>query len=257
MQTGELTPTQQNLTNLLAQILTPTPVQLTSRFHLVPLVMALNLCLPPPNRFDIGRQACAGEFLDLLLSNLQLRPYMSRFEEVGLCPICNLSQISAIPNTTTPFLLLIPIHGQLQGHVELSTEVITLLNQPLNSVTCQNSSCAAYMSRIPGNIRCTLQSLTIYWVGRNLGGIKCLRPVEDPVQSGSWISQECVVVLAHTGRSHRGGHWFTFIKEHGVWWRSDTSLPNTIIQNPFNTQLDPVNPPSTNDFTLDIFFFKM
>lgn len=95
------TPHEMNLSNLLTHILNgtaPSP-------DLVPLVMALNLCLPPQNFFTIGRMECAAEFLASLFSSISLGPHFSTFESQAICPVCSAVAISNLPNSISNLLL--------------------------------------------------------------------------------------------------------------------------------------------------------
>ena len=121
-----LTPQEQNLSNLLGTILRSATMQ---QFDLVNLVMALNMCLPPDNMLSIGRQECAGEFLQLLLKSLNLPSFFSTFQEQNRCPTCNTTHISNFPPTNiTPFVLVIPVpQGQ---EVNLNTLANSVINRP-------------------------------------------------------------------------------------------------------------------------------
>ena len=97
------------------------------------------------------------------------------------------------------------------------------LNQPHTSNVCQTVDCALRLSPLAGRVQCTEQALKIFWIGRNLTarGGKCLQQIVEPRAHVLWRGRECVVVLAHSGRNVRTGHWFTFLKENGVWWTPD------------------------------------
>ena len=88
---------------------------------------------------------------------------------------------------------------------------------------CQTVDCALRLSPLAGRVQCTEQALKIFWIGRNLTarGGKCLQQIVEPRAHVLWRGTECVVVLAHSGRNVRTGHWFTFLKENGVWWTPD------------------------------------
>ena len=250
-------PVQDNLSNMLQPILNLTPN--SQRFDIVNLINALNLCLPAPNMFKIGRQECAGEFLDALLENVNLSSHISRFEEFATCPLCNGPQIVGMPTTRSPYILLFPLDESAAGPAEVFTQVTRLFNQPHTSNVCQTVDCALCLSPlVAGRVQCTEQALKIFWIGRNLTarGGKCLQQIVEPRAHVLWRGRECVVVLAHSGRNVRTGHWFTFLKENGVWWRSDTSFPGPRLENPFQTQLVPSNPPASQNFTIDILIFK-
>ena len=244
------TPFEDNLTNLMRQILTVNP-STSPPFDLVPAVNALNFCLPPQNMFQIGQQECAGEYLDSLLASLNVGPYISSFEESGTCLICNTPQYSAF-NTRSQFLMLLEIDQNSLNAVDLFTEINTVLQTPFFSLTCQNAQCSAFQTRIGTRVQCSEQRLSIYWVGQ-----KCLRQVSKPPANTSlWSGKQCVVVIPYTGRSARTGHWFTFLKVGGIWWRSDTSLPRPVRQNPFTDQLLATNQVSASEFTVDLVFMK-
>ena len=248
---------EDNLTNMLRPILTMNPTTFTP-FDLIPVVNALNICLPQQNMFNVGNQQCAGEFLDSLLSSLTLGPYISSFEEIGICPLCNTPQLSTF-NTNSQFLLLLPLAQHVAQPVDLFTEVGQVLTGQFFSLTCLNVGCAGFQSRIHTQVQCTERTLTIFWTGRNTAGngAKSLRQVaEPPANTSLWRGKDCVAVIAHSGRSAVGGHWFTFLKIGGAWWRSDTSLPRPLMQNPFNDQLLESNQSSSSDFTVDIMFFQ-
>ena len=53
----------------------------------------------------------------------------------------------------------------------------------------------------------------------------------------------------------RAGHWVAFLRQNGVWWRVDSNHRGPILENPFDTQLDPSQATRANDFTIDILFF--
>ena len=255
LQPGQ-TPQEENLKNLLMAIFTP--IRATNTFDLIPVVMTLNLCLPPQEMFQIGRQGCAGEFLDLLLLSLNIDPYISSFIEVGICPVCHTPQTSSF-NTRSQYLLLLPQPDTPSQPVDLHTEVTSVLQAQYLTLTCQTTDCTRLNCRIGTRVHCTEQQVTIYWVGRNLtgSGVKCLVQVLEPAPSRDrWNGKECVAIIAHTGRSSAGGHWFTFLKSNGVWWRVDTNYHRIFRQDPFRSQLLSTNQPVGSDFTLDIFFFK-
>ena len=98
------TPVEMNLTNHLRTILNGS----RSSPDLVPLVMALNMCLPPQSQFVVGRQQCAGEFLSCLFSSLTLRQHFSTFEDQAICPVCSVIYTANLPHAITPHVLLIP-----------------------------------------------------------------------------------------------------------------------------------------------------
>ena len=253
-----LTALNDNLTNLVRPILTMIPVETSPPFDLIPVVMSLNLCLPAPDMFQIGTQECAGEFLDSLLLNLNMNPCISSFQEVGICPLCNFPQTSNF-NTRSQLLLLIPQSQLSLTPVDIYTEVRRILQGQFFSLTCQTSHCPGFNTRIATQLQCTEQALSIYWIGRNVAGngIKCLSKVSEPSSNTNlWRGKECVAIIAHTGRSSDRGHWFTFVRLMGIWWRSDTSLNGLYRQDPFQAQLLSTNQSSSTDFTLDIFFFK-
>lgn len=253
-----LTALEDNLTNMIRPILSMNPIATTPSFDLTALVILLKLCLPAQNMFRVGRQECAGEFLESLLLSLNLNPYISSFIEIGICPHCNMPQTSTF-NTRSQFLLLLPLDQHSPNQVDLHTEVNRVLQGQFFSLTCQTLGCVGYLTRMTTHVRCTEQELSIYWIGRNLSGTgqKCLRQITEPAaDTNLWRGKECLVAIAHTGRSSRAGHWFTFLKLGGVWWRSDTSLIGLLRQNPFHSQLLSSNQPSAADFTLDILFFK-
>ena len=127
------TPVEMNLTNLLLPILTRS----SPHTDLVPLVMALNMCLPPQNMFNIGQQQCAGEFLSSLFASLTIRPHFSTFLAEAVCPVCNSSQTSNLPNSITPFLLVIPLLSA-PAPANLLQLVRGALAQQGNFLACQN-----------------------------------------------------------------------------------------------------------------------
>ena len=249
-------PVQDNLTNLLRILLNSTPN--SPRFDLVQLINALNLCLPAQNMFSIGQQECAGEFLDALLENVNVSSYISSFEEFAVCPVCSFPQVTGLPTTRSPYMLLLPIDETSAGPADVATMVTRLMNQSHGSTVCQTVGCPAQLSPLVGVVQCREQALKIFWIGRNLtgGGVKCLQQMVEPGANALWRGRICVAAVAHSGRSDRGGHWFTFLKESGVWWRTDTSFPAPRQENPFLTQLVPTNPPTYQDFTIDILIFR-
>ena len=130
-----------------------------------------------------------------------------------------------------------------------------MLNTPDFS-SCQNPSCAAYLSPIPSHTVFTELATSIYWLSRNMlegGGLsKSLTPVQDP-DSSHWNGKRCLAVLAHAGRNASRGHWLAFLRHGSVWWRVDSSQAGPIPENPFVTQITPNNP---NGFTIDVLFFQ-
>ena len=84
--------------------------------------------------------------------------------------------------------------------------------------------------------------------------MKSLTQVQDPDQS-DWNGKQCAAVLAHEGRQPRAGHWVAFLRQNGIWWRVDSNHRGPILENPFDTQLDPSQATRANDFTIDILFF--
>ena len=231
------------------------------RFDLLPLINALNLCLPAPNMFTIGRQECAGEFLDALFENINLTSHISSFQEIAICPDCNVPQTAALPTTRSPLMLLLPLNDSSHAPAVLAPLIRREMSQPtlpLNSTACPTSGCPNFMFPLQGAIQCREKPLLIYWLGRNLtnGQVKCLQQVTEPGQDTLWGNRSCGVVLAHCGRRAYHGHWVCFVKQRGVWWRSDTSLPGPRQENPFLTQLVATNPPRADDFTIDVLFFN-
>ena len=143
------------------------------------------------------------------------------------------------------------------GPVDVPAMVGRTLNQQDRSTVCQTVDCIGHRAPLLGRIRCTEKAVKIFWLDRTTGtGQKCLQQVDEPGDSELWVGRECVIVLAHSGRSDRAGHWFTFIKANDIWWRSDTSLPGLRQENPFLSQLLPSSPPSSSDYTINIIMFK-
>lgn len=244
-------PMEMNLTNLLTQVLSGT----SPNSDLVPLVMAVNMCLPTQHMFTLGQQQCAGEFLSSLLNSLQLRPFFSTFLEEAICPLCRTTQSSNLPNSTTPFLLVIPVLIS-SVPVNLAALVTGALSQQGNFLSCQNVACLANLTQIPSTTQATEHAVTVYWLGRNIsqGGVplKSLTAMQEP-DPNNWNGRQCTAVLAHEGRMPGGGHWIAFIRENGVWWRVDSSHRSPSIENPFLNQM---NPGSTIGYTIDILFFS-
>ena len=247
------TPVEMNLTNLLLPILNGT----TPHTDLVPLVMALNMCLPPQNMFNVGQQQCAGEFLSRMHSSLNIRPHFSTFLAEATCPICNSSQTSNLPTSTTPFLLVIPLPST-PVPADLLQLVTGTLAQQGNFMACQNVSCPAQMTPVPCRTLFSEQAVSIYWLGRNIsqGGvaIKSLTPVQDPGQ-GNWNGMQCTGVLAHAGQVPGGGHWIAFVRHNTNWWRVDSSHAAPSLEDPFLHQMTDSNN-LRGGYTIDIVFFS-
>ena len=245
-----LSPLEMNLTNLLASFLDGT----SPHVDLIPLVMAVNLCLPAQNQFTIGRQQCAGEFLSSLLGSLQLRPHFSTFQEEALCVVCGTTQTTNLPNSTNPFLLVLPV---LQSSAALDVQnLVTGALSQQGFGACQNIACPAHLSPAPSSIQFTEQAVTVYWLGRNLSQsgvrLKSLTAIQDPDNS-TWNGRQCTAVLAHEGRLPEGGHWIAFLRENGVWWRVDSNHSGPRRENPFANQM---RYGSTVGYTIDIVFFS-
>ena len=165
-----------------------------------------------------------------------------------------------MPNTKSTHLLLLPLDDDNRsGPADVPNIVGGLLSQshlPMFSY-CQSVGCVGNSVPLFGRIRCTERAVKIFWFGRTTGtGFKRLQQISEPPDDALWAGMSCCAVLAHSGRSDRTGHWFTFIKKNGVWWRSDTSLISLRQENPVLTQLLASNPPSSSDFTLGILMFK-
>ena len=246
------TPVQMNLTNLLNPILNASPA--SPQMDLVNLVMAVNMCLPPQNMFNVGQQQCAGEFLGSLLDSLTLRPHFSTFQEQAVCPVCRNTERSNLPNSVTPLLLVIPL---LDSPVpaDLSSLVRRILTQQGNFLSCQTANCPARLAPIPSNVQYTDQAVSVYWLSRNIsqGGVqlKSLTQVQDPDQT-IMNGKQCTALLAHVGRMPGGGHWIAFLRASGVWWRVDSNQAGPTVENPFASQMDTNNP---SGYTIDILFF--
>ena len=61
----------------------------TPPFDVVDLVRAVNDCLPPANRFPVGAQNCAIEFIKQILAHLDLQPrFLTTFLAFGSCHVC-------------------------------------------------------------------------------------------------------------------------------------------------------------------------
>lgn len=248
---SNLSPLQLNLLNTLVPILSIRPTQNTPRSNLTHLVNSLNLCLPPENMFAIGRQQCAGEFLDQLLANLTNTRFISVFKETALCPFCGTSQTANLPTTQCDSIFLLALRHNNQP-IDLSTAVAENMNELQMNLSCQTSNCVGYLGQLPSQIECSQEQVTIYWIGRNIDAEKCLTPISLPSASHLWPGKECVMVLAHCGRRLATGHWILFQYDGANWWRVDTALAAPVIENPFDNQLKQ----GQGNYTIDIFFFK-
>ena len=246
------TPLQMNLTNLLSPILNISAA--SPQTDLVNLVMALNMCLPPQSQFHVGQQQCAGEFLGSLLDSLTLQPHFSTFQVQAVCHVCRNTESSNLANSVTPLLLIIPILNS-PVPADLSHLVTRILTQQGNFLSCQTVNCPARLAPIPTNVIFTDQTVSVYWLSRNIsqGGrqIKSLTQVQDPGQT-NWNGKQCTALLAHEGRVPGGGHWVAFLKASGVWWRVDSNRAGPNLENPFISQMNPNNP---YGYTIDILFF--
>ena len=219
----------------------------TPRSDVVQIVAALNMCLPFPNQFQIGRQNCSGEFLDFLLNSLCINRFFSVFQETGQCSFCGVSQNSQLQNTTSPYLLLFAVQSQI-GPIDLSQVVANVMNQPGQNFACQTAGCPGHGCLIASRVECLQGQASVYWIARNTTNTKTLTPLNHPGQSNLWGQKLCVMVLGHCGRIAGAGHWILFVLE-------STCLASPRIENPFTTQLKPGNAHSADDFTIDLLFF--
>ena len=243
------TPLNSNLTNLLIPILSLGPN--TPQIDLVNLVMALNMCVPGPNMFNIGRQQCAGEFLSALLSELNLGPYFSIFKEEATCQFCLTTQSVNLPTASTPLILVLPITDS-PVPANVAPIVTRLLGHNYTFLPCQNITCPALNTLIPSTFQCTENTVSIYWLNRNVSGHKPLTRLLEP-DPADWHGKQCSALLAHEGRRAVSGHWITFIKYNGSWWRSDSYRPSVTVENPFTNQMDANQ--TNGNYTIDILFF--
>ena len=246
------TPLEMNLTNLLRSILDRS----STLTNLPPLVAALNWCLSPLNQFQIGRQQCSAEFMSYLFSSLTLRPFFSTFQTQALCQFCNTIQNINLPNTTTPFLLVIPMpSSSVQSNLP---NLVTgaLAQQHGQFLTCQSVGCPAHLTALQGNTVFTEHAVSIYWLARNLnqGALKTLTPVQNP-DPGNWQGKQCSAVLAHTGQVAGGGHWLAFLRHNNNWWRVDSSQAAPRLEDPFANQMSGSDNHG-GGYTIDVLLFS-
>ena len=88
----------------------------------VPLLQAVNACLPPANRFNPGQSECSVELLFNLLEQLPLLPgHITTYMERGTCPLCRqvVEQVRLTFALMLPLLFLLqdsdPVHGNMWG----------------------------------------------------------------------------------------------------------------------------------------------
>ena len=92
---------------------------------------------------------------------------------------------------------------------------------------------------LPGEGRVLLVHLVRTGGGNDLAH-KVATPVAEPQPNEpSWPDKELVMVVAHQsvlGRSG-GGHFISFFRVQGIWWRVDTQARDVVRENPFQGQM--------------------
>ena len=244
-------PLSSNLTNLLLPLLSSSPA--SPQFDLRNLVMALNMCLPAPNQFALGRQQCAGEYLGSLLNCLNIAPFFTSFEEETACPVCANAHRVNLPHHLSPLFLTLTIPDNAQP-ADVAIIFQQTLAVPLYSF-CQTSNCPSLPNLIPSQVRVTENQVSVYWLSRNVSQgmvqAKALTQVQEP-DPADWNGRVCVALLAHEGIDPHGGHWVAFLKEGNNWWRLDSNRVGVSIENPFLNQMTAHD---AHGYTIDMLFF--
>ena len=70
-------------------------------------------------------------------------------------------------------------------------------------------------------------------------GNKVTTPIKEPLANDlNWMGKSVVMALGHSGMGGGAGHYMSFFKVNGVWWKVDTAGTGTIVrENPFVTQM--------------------
>ena len=243
----------QQLTHTLHAILTRRANPENPSFPVTRLVTDLNQVLSDRNKFQLGTQQCALEFLVRLIENINVTPnFFTCFHEEAKCQVCNSVNRRRIQQESDTLLCLTPPHQD--HHIDLFTVVHTRLITPITDMVCTAPNTACHGRQALGFVQDQVGQNTIVWLCRNTGvASKCLTPVLEPVPSQRWNGQECRAVVAHCGRTVAHGHWLAFLKVGHLWWRVDTSTPNPIIENPFRGQMVPGRYDGGSEYTIDGF----
>ena len=233
-------------------------------FSIVHLVNDLNACLGQQQQFVMGQQHGAPEFLYQLVDKLidQMTPLFLQMNfEAGNCALCGLYYMQASQSLEAYALMVAP--PQQNGPVSVSALVLAKLAAFLPPGQLQCTGAGPCHGLQIQQVRVLEQPGTnkIVHISRNTNHqVKHLTPIIEPLANDpAWQGKYCKCVVGHCGRDHIAGHWIAFVKQGGpggVWYKLDDNHPIT-IQNPFDTQLIPVAPPSAGDFTIDLLVFTI
>ena len=250
-----LLPVQIAMAQELQRVCTARANPVTPAFDIVGLVRLVNDCLGVHNRFIIGSQECAGEFIFHILDNLEFTyNFFSIFYEEAVCPVCNGQYIQQAQGQDKN-MLHVPPPAQLIGLLDLANLVQGAMAAP-RFLTCL-SGLACNGQQIQGSTRVQYGQNLIIWVNRNNGNMaKNMVSIAEPTDNDPlWGGNRCHVVLTHVGHNPVAGHWIAFIKRGSVWWKVDTDTQNPVQQNPFVRQFRSGAGAGAN-FTIDILIFS-
>ena len=229
-------------------------------FNIIPLINDLNVCLQPVQRFALGQQEDAAEFLHYLMDKVDERAlFMAINHEQGNCGVCGGHEIQVSQSLEAYALAVVP--PQQAAPVPLSPLIVAKIAAPImaNQLRCTT---AGPCQGLPiQQVRIVEQAgiNKIYHVSRNVNNVvKILTPIIEPAfNDPSWIGKYCKCVIAHCGRQPGAGHYISFIKQGGaagLWYKVDDMAP-IILENPFIGQLNPAAIPARTDYTIDLLLF--
>ena len=219
-------------------------------FDVVMLVRKVNDCLGGQNRFIIGQQQCAGEFLYHTLDNLQFtHNFISIFYEEAICPACNGHYMQQAQGQDK-YILHLPAPLQQVGPLQLENLVQSKLAITTHGLSCTSGG-ACHGLQLLGTTQVQQGQHMLIWVNRNSNNVKITTPLAEPADNDPiWGGKRCFVVLAHSGNLPVAGHWLAFIKQNRIWWKVDTDAQQPVPENPFLRQAVP------GIYTIDILIFS-
>ena len=206
-------------------------------FDVVMLVRLVNDCLGVQNRFIIGQQQCAGEFIYHTLDNLEFAfNFLSVFYDKAICHVCNGHFVQQTQGQDK-YILHVPPPPQQAGLLSLENLVQTKLAITSAGLICTSGG-ACHGQHILATTRIQQGQHFIVWVNRNDNNVsKIISPIAEPADHDPiWGGNHCHVVLDHAGNLPVAGHWFTFIKRNRLWWKVDTGSQQPVQENPFLNQ---------------------
>ena len=190
-----------------------------------------------------------------MLENLEFNiNYFSISLEQASCDICH-GQYMQQSQGQDRYILHIPTPPQQLGLLDLENLVQDKLSEPTHGLICTGQG-ACNGQRLVGTTHIQQGRHLIVWINRNRNNIdKIISPVAEPNNSQAWGGKLCQIVLAHCGNLPIAGHWLTFIRRSGVWWKVDTDSRQPVQENPFLHQARAGS--TSSPYTIDILIFSI